>query len=125
MTLIRKKGIIEMANFIGLGGLVMNLIASLMIGYVRIFRSKKTIKKESRTDTPLCKNCFIFVWQNCKSCGIIAQNKNMWKLIRNHYPKETLQNIAHRFEIGSTDVQVQRVEGDIINYYYISTKLGS
>jgi fluoride ion exporter CrcB/FEX len=46
MTLIRKKGIIEMANFIGLGGLVMNLIASLMIGYVRIFRSKKTIKKK-------------------------------------------------------------------------------
>jgi hypothetical protein len=41
-----------MANFIGLAGLIMNLIASLMIGYGRIFRSKKTIKKESRTDAP-------------------------------------------------------------------------
>jgi hypothetical protein len=52
MTLICKKGIIEMAHFIGLAGLIMNLIASLMIGYGKIFRSKKTIKKESRTDTP-------------------------------------------------------------------------
>ena len=41
-----------MVNFIALAGLVMNLIASLMIGFGRIFRSKKTIKKESRTDTP-------------------------------------------------------------------------
>jgi hypothetical protein len=30
----------------------MNLIASLMIGYGKIFRSKNTIKKESRNDTP-------------------------------------------------------------------------
>jgi len=52
MTLICKKGIIEVAHFIGISGLIMNLIASLMIGYGRIFRSKKTIKKESRTDTP-------------------------------------------------------------------------
>jgi len=33
--------------------------------------------------------------------------------------------IPSRLTVGSTDVQVQRVEGDIINYYYISTKLGS
>jgi hypothetical protein len=46
MTLICKKRIVEMAHFIGLAGL-MNLIASLMIGYGRIFRSKKTIKKDS------------------------------------------------------------------------------
>jgi hypothetical protein len=31
-------------------GLIMNLIASVMIGYGRIFRSKKTIEKESQTD---------------------------------------------------------------------------
>ena len=31
-------------------GLVLNLIASVMIGYGRIFRSKKTIFKESQTD---------------------------------------------------------------------------
>ena len=33
--------------------------------------------------------------------------------------------IPSRLTVGSTDVQVQRVEGNIINYYYISTKLGS
>src|SRR4030095_1548558 len=32
-----------------LSGLIMNLIASVLIGYGRIFRSKKTIKKESET----------------------------------------------------------------------------
>ena len=32
-----------------LSGLIMNLIASVLIGYGRIFRSKKTIKKESQT----------------------------------------------------------------------------
>jgi hypothetical protein len=52
MRRIRKKGTIETANFIGLVGHIMNLIASLMIGYGRIFRSKRTIKKESRNDTP-------------------------------------------------------------------------
>jgi hypothetical protein len=31
-------------------GLVSNLIASVMIAYGRIFRSKKTIEKESKTD---------------------------------------------------------------------------
>jgi hypothetical protein len=31
-----------------LSGLVMNLIASVLIGYGRIFRSKKTIEKESQ-----------------------------------------------------------------------------
>ena len=31
-------------------GLIMNLIAWVMIGYGRIFRSKKTIEKESQTD---------------------------------------------------------------------------
>jgi hypothetical protein len=33
-----------------LAGLVMNLIASLLIGYGRIFRSKRTIQKESRNE---------------------------------------------------------------------------
>jgi hypothetical protein len=32
-----------------LAGLIMNLIASILIGYGRIFRSKKTIVKESQT----------------------------------------------------------------------------
>ena len=31
-------------------GLIINLIASIMISYGRIFRSKKTIEKESLTD---------------------------------------------------------------------------
>jgi hypothetical protein len=31
-----------------LAGLIMNLIASILIGYGRIFRSKKTIAKESQ-----------------------------------------------------------------------------
>jgi hypothetical protein len=35
------------AKSIALAGLVINLIASIMIGYGRIFRSKKTILKES------------------------------------------------------------------------------
>jgi predicted histidine transporter YuiF (NhaC family) len=30
-------------------GLIINLIASILIGYGRIFRSKKTIQKESQT----------------------------------------------------------------------------
>jgi predicted histidine transporter YuiF (NhaC family) len=30
-------------------GLVINLLASILIGYGRIFRSKKTIEKESQT----------------------------------------------------------------------------
>jgi hypothetical protein len=38
-----------MAKILVLVGLVMNLIASIMIGYGRIFRSKKTIEKESQT----------------------------------------------------------------------------
>ena len=33
-----------------LAGLVINLIASILISYGRIFRSKKTIEKESITD---------------------------------------------------------------------------
>ena len=33
-----------------LAGLVINLIASILISFGRIFRSKKTIKKESITD---------------------------------------------------------------------------
>ena len=32
-----------------LSGLVLNLIASILIGYGRIFRPKKTIEKESQT----------------------------------------------------------------------------
>ncbi len=39
-----------MAKTIVLAGLVMNLIAAILIGYGRIFRSKKTIKKESRNE---------------------------------------------------------------------------
>jgi hypothetical protein len=31
-------------------GLIMNLIASILTGYARIFRSKKTIENESQTD---------------------------------------------------------------------------
>jgi hypothetical protein len=40
MTLICKKGIVEMAHFIGLAGLIMNLIASLIfeIGDFQIAR---------------------------------------------------------------------------------------
>ena len=38
-----------MTKSIALIGLVINLIASIMIGYGRIFRSKKTIEKESQT----------------------------------------------------------------------------
>jgi hypothetical protein len=32
-----------------LSGLIINLVASILIGYGRIFRSKKTIEKESQT----------------------------------------------------------------------------
>ena len=39
-----------MSKSILLLGLAINLIASIMISYGRIFRSKKTIKKESLTD---------------------------------------------------------------------------
>ncbi|MDW0285657.1 MAG: hypothetical protein QN785_10470 [Nitrososphaeraceae archaeon] len=38
-----------MVNILTLIGLVTNLIASILIGYGRIFRSKKTIEKESET----------------------------------------------------------------------------
>lgn len=38
-----------MAKTLMLIGLVINLIASILIGYGRIFRSKKTIKKKSQT----------------------------------------------------------------------------
>jgi hypothetical protein len=37
-----------MAKILILTGLTMNLIASIMISYGRIFRSKKTIEKESQ-----------------------------------------------------------------------------
>ena len=40
----------NMTNSIILAGLVANLIASILLSYGRIFRSKKTIKKESKTD---------------------------------------------------------------------------
>ena len=39
-----------MANNLVIIGLIVNLIASFLIAYGRIFRSKKTIKKESITD---------------------------------------------------------------------------
>jgi uncharacterized protein YqhQ len=35
-----------------LTGLIINLIASMLLGYGRIFRSKKTIEKESRNEGP-------------------------------------------------------------------------
>lgn len=38
-----------MTNILILSGLILNLIASILIGYGRIFRSKKTIEKESQT----------------------------------------------------------------------------
>jgi hypothetical protein len=38
-----------MPNNIVIIGLILNLIASLLIAYGRIFRSRKTIKKESNT----------------------------------------------------------------------------
>ncbi|TLX89530.1 MAG: hypothetical protein E6K97_05075 [Thaumarchaeota archaeon] len=38
-----------MTKIIILSGLIMNLVASILIGYGRIFRSKKTIEKESQT----------------------------------------------------------------------------
>lgn len=38
-----------MTKILILSGLIMNLIASVLIGYGRIFRSKKTIEKESQT----------------------------------------------------------------------------
>jgi hypothetical protein len=40
----------QMINVLVLSGLIVNLIASILIGYGRIFRSKKTIVKESKTD---------------------------------------------------------------------------
>lgn len=39
-----------MTNSVVMIGLVLNLIASIMIAYGRIFRSKRTVLKESRTD---------------------------------------------------------------------------
>lgn len=39
-----------MPNNLVIIGLILNLIASFLIAYGRIFRSKKTIKKESITD---------------------------------------------------------------------------
>jgi hypothetical protein len=39
-----------MPNNIVIIGLILNLIASFLIAYGRIFRSKKTIKKESNTE---------------------------------------------------------------------------
>lgn len=38
-----------MTKILILAGLAMNLVASIMISYGRIFRSKKTIEKESQT----------------------------------------------------------------------------
>jgi hypothetical protein len=42
--------ILIMVNNVVILGLVLNLIASFLIAYGRIFRSKKIIQKESRTD---------------------------------------------------------------------------
>jgi H+/gluconate symporter-like permease len=39
-----------MPNNVIIIGLILNLIASLLIAYGRIFRSRKTIKKESNTE---------------------------------------------------------------------------
>ncbi|MDW0194865.1 MAG: hypothetical protein QOA19_11570 [Nitrososphaeraceae archaeon] len=40
----------RMTKIIMLTGLVLNLVASILIGYGRIFRSKKAIQKESQTN---------------------------------------------------------------------------
>jgi hypothetical protein len=47
MSSVRR---LAMVNNIIVLGLVLNLIASFLIAYGRIFRSKKTIQKESQTD---------------------------------------------------------------------------
>jgi hypothetical protein len=39
-----------MIKIVALSGLIINLIASILIGYGRIFRSKKTIRKESQNN---------------------------------------------------------------------------
>jgi len=39
-----------MTKIVALSGLIINLIASILIGYGRIFRSKKTIQKESQNN---------------------------------------------------------------------------
>jgi hypothetical protein len=39
-----------MIKIVALSGLIINLIASILIGYGRIFRSKKTIQKESQNN---------------------------------------------------------------------------
>lgn len=39
-----------MIKIVALSGLIINLIASVLIGYGRIFRSKKTIQKESQNN---------------------------------------------------------------------------
>ena len=39
-----------MVKILNIVGLILNLIASVMIAYGRIFRSKKTIEQESQTD---------------------------------------------------------------------------
>ena len=39
-----------MTNNVVIIGLILNLIASFLIAYGRIFRSKKTIEKESKTE---------------------------------------------------------------------------
>ena len=45
-----KRNYCSMPNNLVIIGLIVNLIASFLIAYGRIFRSKKTIKKESNTD---------------------------------------------------------------------------
>ena len=39
-----------MIKIVALSGLIINLIASILIGYGRIFRSKKIIQKESQNN---------------------------------------------------------------------------
>ncbi len=39
-----------MIMIVALSGLIINLIASILIGYGRIFRSKKTIQRESQNN---------------------------------------------------------------------------
>ena len=39
-----------MIKIVALSGLIINLIASILIGYGRIFRSKKTIQRESQNN---------------------------------------------------------------------------
>ena len=64
-------------------GLVINLIASVMIAYGRIFRSKKTIEKESKTDGAANPHAPIL------PVKYFSDNSELWK-------------VQHRYQIQCT-----------------------